>query len=687
MIVSPDLQIMKEELQQKQKWWRKKTLENFSKTLFLNLKKWLDGAKVANQYLFQLAKERFDGKLLGEIYKIQVIKKDNKGIVCQIEGENNYQNKFFVTNKEIMTLKNDTIEDIETPKNTQRKDDPKLSKEANEYFRKKMPKYYKIHKEDFLEEIKYGDSVIVKIENKKMKRLHPDDIINEIQKYLKEQGETKKSAKKIQTALKFLNESNNSLADTYIKDFMELVRRKQRKRNSKATPQQLQAWLKNHKREFAEVLKRFINKEKTYVHKANDIDKSAAKFLLQLFGIDSNKTFHEIEHNEANTIKEWLLIDVGETATGLKVEKTTEIQNGEKIIKTKKIASEHSDKSDEAILTNRPSSTTQIIFKIFKDLWAINEKQLPHIQRFVNFVNTVDSMDYQVSAVDYPNNYKTMFGLYRAIPIQEIFEYFRNPEHTGFEKLTDKYMESIVIGKNKETNQEITLKDISENHKKRIEENIKNFNALKAQENRELYYKSTKFIVDIEDKIKDGPQVAGYYGYGFFKIYPKRGNIYIYSPKKLPTTIEGYPTDGHFLIINHPTQEDIETLFEKFSTITIQKTSLKDDMIAYLKKIQEKNTEKNITDQEFQERINQLPILKRIHIKEHEKRKGVINNVQRKIAFITLDREGKFIARFKVEDANILKWFKKGDRVKINISSLEEKDGKLFIEAWSMKKI
>ena len=39
--------------------------------------------------------------------------------------------------------------------------------------------------------------------------------------------------------------------------------------------------------QFAEVLKRFINKEKAYVHKGSDIDKSALQFLLKKLWINN----------------------------------------------------------------------------------------------------------------------------------------------------------------------------------------------------------------------------------------------------------------------------------------------------------------------------------------------------------------------------------------------------------------
>ena len=150
-------------------------------------------------------------------------------------------------------------------------------------------------------------------------------------------------------------------------------------------------------------------------------------------------------------------------------------------------------------------------------------------------------MDYQISSIDYPNNYQTLFGLNRVIAIEDIFEYFKNPEHTGFEKLPKWYLEKTpTIKKNGELNDK-NLQEVSEDHKERIQENLKNFERLQKT-GKELEYRNTKFIVDIEkkteDQIQDGPHTAGYNKYGFFTIKPERGNIYIYSPKKFPVMIE-----------------------------------------------------------------------------------------------------------------------------------------------------
>ena len=54
-----------------------------------------------------------------------------------------------------------------------------------------------------------------------------------------------------------------------------------------------------------------------------------------------------------------------------------------------------------------------------------------------------------------------------------------------------------------------TLLEISKKHKERIEKNISNFEELKKS-GKELEYltQGTKFIVDMENKLQDGPQTA-----------------------------------------------------------------------------------------------------------------------------------------------------------------------------------
>jgi len=647
--------ITKKTQEEIKKWIEKKNeispeiKESFAKILFLNLQKWLNNSKIANEYLFTLIKWRFQNKLYDGIYKIDVIKQNDNSIICKLVGENNYQTTFSVENKEIMNLKpvTDTLETW----------------------------YTWGKKEDFVEEIQYGDSVIMKVQGKKMTKIHPDDILDEVAKYIKEPWDPAKSAKKIWNAINMLNESKNQNASEYIKDFFKLVREKQKKRK----------WKKEMtKEEFAEVLKRFINKEPAYVHTGDDIDKASVEFLLKELGIDKLKKFNEVEHDETDTIKEGIFYDLSWTVNGLKTVNTTDKTHtidGEKITKVK-IASEHSDKSDKALLSNRPSSTTQIVFAIFKQLGAIDEK-LPQIERFVNFVNTVDSMNYQISSIDYKHNYQTMFGLYRMIPIRKIFDYFIDPTHTWFERLPDEYMRNIIVTDKKW--QRMTLKEKAEGHKEKIQKDIQWFKEIQHQGNRELEYNGTKFIVDIENKLRNGPQSAGYYGYGFFTIYPDRGNIYIYSPKKLPAVIEGFPTDGHFLIINNPTQKDLETIIDKFSTEKNKKTSLKNDMVACLKHIQEKKENKPISKEELEDKITRLPKLKKEDIMKEKTYTGIINSIQNKIAFITIDKDREFKVRLKVENKTELSEFSIWDKVKVRFSLIEESDDKVQITVKSMR--
>lgn len=649
---------------------QQKNIEKFWKVLFFNLKDAIDNSKIANTYLFEMMKTYIKkNRLHDRLYKIDVIKKDKKEIICRIvrgKGDKD-QETISISNEEIMQNKpkEDKLEEAYTS--------------TKIYYDKEGKKQEKIRpgrKEDFTEEIQYADSVIIDVQDGNIRKIDPDDIIDEIGKYIKQSDNNFIKSKKIQTAMKFFNESKEQISSEYLQEFFKLVKSKDAKWNKR------KPWEKkeNYKEHFAEVLKTYLNQEKHYVHKENDIDKSSLMFLLDKFGIKLENKIHEINHNEIENINSWIFWDVWETTNGIKIIEKVKWKNSKwkEVRETKRIISEHTDASDAAILSNRPSSTTQMIFKIAKELWVINKGQLPQIERFVNFVNTVDSMDYQISGIDYKHNYQTLFGLYRKMNIQDVFDYFKDPEHNGFEKLPKWYMEKTKTITKEGQSSNKNLQEISESHKERIEKNINNFEKIKKAE-KELTYENIKFIVDIEkkpeDQLQDGPQTAGYHGYWFFNIKPERGNIYIYSPKKFPAMVEWFPTDGHFLIINNPTPEDLEKLFEKFHT---RDSALKNNIINHLKAIQEKH-ERPLNKEDISSRCKILPELTKEELKIGKTYTGIINSdIQNKLAYVTLDKAETIKWRIKVEDRNELKKYKKWDIIKVKIEEIAQEEWKLL---------
>jgi hypothetical protein len=66
-------------------------------------------------------------------------------------------------------------------------------------------------------EIEYKDSVMIEIQNNKIRGINPDNITDEIKKYIQENNKNK--AQKIQTAMKFFNESKDRISSEYIQDF------------------------------------------------------------------------------------------------------------------------------------------------------------------------------------------------------------------------------------------------------------------------------------------------------------------------------------------------------------------------------------------------------------------------------------------------------------------------------------
>ncbi len=623
---------------------QQENIRNFWKIFAFDLKNALNANTIENKYLFELIKDVIKkDKSYNGFYKANIIKKDDKGIAIEIAGGKNYRNTFRIDYPTIIYKLQD-MDNKNKGKKISEDEAEKIKKDREKMKPEDIEKLIKKNKGQLVE-LEYGDSVIFDAQwGDKIRKVDPNDIIEETANYIKEGDDDYVKSKKIQTLLWFFNESKDHIASDYIKDFFQLLRDKNKQRKIGSKP--WEKLLPEEKKAFAEKIKSYLNIQDLYLHKEHDIDKSAVKFLLKKFGLDPKKRFNEIDGKDIDKITSWLFIDVGKTEHGIKVIETVVGKNkaGKDIIKRKTIMSEHVDGSDKAMLTERPNSTTQMIYKIAKELWVIDESELPQIQRFVNFVNTVDSMDYQLSRIDYPNNYKTLLGLYRNMHMNDIFEYFKNPEHTGFETLPDRYLQKTSAIKEKYGKKEkITLKQASENQMKRIETNEKRFNTTK-EEKKVLEFMGTPFIVDIDKRpeyqIMDGPQIAGYHKYGYFTIKPERWNLYIYSPKKFPPEIEWFRTDGHFLTIDFPTPEILEKLFERFELEDWDETksSLKQDIIERLKYIREKPA----TPEEVTSRCQLLPELTQKDLKAGKKFSGVINFISGRLAFVTLDKDEKF---------------------------------------------
>jgi hypothetical protein len=84
---------------------------------------------------------------------------------------------------------------------------------------------------------------------------------------------------------------------------------------------------------------------------------------------------------------------------------------------------------------------------MLKSLNKIQKKEKEQIQRFVDFVDIVDGYEYQASGIDYENQHKTIFGLHHQLPIEDIYKYFANPKHTGFEILSEDDLNKNFINK------------------------------------------------------------------------------------------------------------------------------------------------------------------------------------------------------------------------------------------------
>jgi len=148
------------------------------------------------------------------------------------------------------------------------------------------------------------------------------------------------------------------------------------------------------------------------------------------------------------------------------------------------ICDHHEDGSMASKLTSRPLSGVQIIFDVFNHLDSFKPEHLPQLERFVKFVNIVDSLDYQVGGVNFDKSAKTLLGLYRNFSPQYIYEYFEDPSHTGFEVFTDEFIANTDVQYStdkKDDKKTKKLKHFSDRHQENVNANISAFEKLNSE--------------------------------------------------------------------------------------------------------------------------------------------------------------------------------------------------------------
>ncbi len=438
------------------------------------------------------------------------------------------------------------------------------------------------------------------------------------------------------------------------------------------------------KNDIFEILKRAFNKEIT-MHQKSDIDKEASLFLLKKSGFLNDAQWERgnlkdilKEVPEGESGEKWLTIDTWGTVSGMKVNKVKKEAKDKKphasLIGSQVIISEHSDMSEEAKTKERPTSSAHMIFHMLDELDQLPQNHKAQLQRFINFIDIVDSLDYQISGMDYKNNHKTLFGLYRNLKIEDIYRYFENPSHTGFEILPEWFLKSHKIkrqNKKENTIEDITLETISKEHEERIKKNIDQMEAL---ENSGQFWKfnGERFMIALGDEVQDGAQVASYFDYWLIKIYPKSWDFYMYSPRILPEKILDFNTDGNFLTEKNITKENLEKLMGIFEFNEKEAGNLVKKVLRYYDTIHPEETIKNV-----QRNIKKLPEreISTLHTlkKEETAIKGIINNVNGKNIYINISPTLTGLVKLDTKKHER----QMGDEIQVKIDTVPEKIKKI----------
>ncbi len=310
-------------------------------------------------------------------------------------------------------------------------------------------------------------------------------------------------------------------------------------------------------------------KSKMWLLKKTDIDWSASLLLLELawFKENDKENINFVSNGES-----WpgMNIDTSDSAVWwLKVE----LKKHEYINK-KWEKKEYSSFFNSILSLDEhwwwPCSSTRMIYEILKDFNRIPHDQYKQVARFVQFVDVVDDLGYQVSGVVSQYLERTIFGLHRSLPIEFIFDYFKYPNRTGFEYLSDDYLSQTKI-KNFDANWEFkwskSLKKISLEKKDRMDRWMQEY--LDLEKNWYfLTYKGHRFVVDLWSKITDWPETASICDGGIIRIFPS-GDLYIYSPIKLPAKIGWFESiNEHFIIDKIWSGKNLDKLLKEFEIMT-----------------------------------------------------------------------------------------------------------------------
>ena len=500
-----------------------------------------------------------------------------------------------------------------------------------------------------------------------------------------------KVAKDIFYLLNWITLAKNRKNNQYLFDFKNRLLEQMKWKRSKE-----QVWV---------ALKHVYNKFTVHGQKNNtgllqraDIDAAASILLLEIAWFTKD-WYKDITYVDNEKSWPWVNLDTW-IAWWIKIEwyekSNTTVKNGEirrekSLFGTKLLLDEHG---------GGPCSTTRMVYQILKDFNKIPENKKQQIERFVEFVDIVDDLWYQVSGIVSTYLERTIFGLYKSLPTWFVFNYFKDANKTWFEYLDDKYLNDNKVSifdlwsKQKE---EKTLEEISNEKKKRMEKSNREF--LKAES--EWYFLmlwDTRFIVDLWWKITDWPEIASISNKWIIRLFPWTWDLYIYSPSKLVDKIWWFDINNeHFIIDKIWSGKDINKLLNEFKYLKERefeeskdpwsKWNLKKEILDYRQNIENEKArvEKEKEDQKQQKLANKeiwlkgfisdLPALSIDDLEIGKSYDGVVNNTQWNIVFVTFDKENKVrwvLHKNDVDGIDLFKSIVTWDKLSVKIKEIEK---------------
>jgi len=226
-----------------------------------------------------------------------------------------------------------------------------------------------------------------------------------------------------------------------------------------------------------------------------------------------------------------------------------------------------------------PTSSTRMVYEMLKSTGMIEklpkEKQ-EHMEKFVYFVDMAYRLKQRILGMDFKYINSTIFGNYKQLNINDIWDYLGGKGKTWFEYITPEEAKKMPIFKWSRRWEEkkyidmqlvdlLKQKEWKLNQSKKVGKEILNNSLVYKPRNKT--YEGQEFIFDINTNVPNADEFAIYLASQkkwFCKLHEKTNEVYVRSYYDLPKRFGPFFTESWNTIHTKLTEENIDEFLDVF---------------------------------------------------------------------------------------------------------------------------